>query len=444
MVLTNLAQTAMTATDVIFMGRLSGDTLAAGALGSNLYLMTLIFGLGLVYATSPVMAAKLGAKRHCMREMRRTTHQGLWLAVMIALPIWLFLWNAESVLLAMKQQPALAAQAGAYVRCLQWAVLPFYGFVVLRAFVSALERPGWTLLIMVLAVLLNALGNWLLMFGNLGFPALGIAGAGIATSVASLFMFTGMASIIALDGRFRRYRLFGRFWQVDWPRLVALVRLGAPISAMLAFEVTVFNAAAFLMGLIEPAQLAAHSIAMQITSITFAIPLGLEQAATVRVGLAYGARDAEGVSRSGWTAFVIGVSFMAATALIMLVWPKALIGVFVDIGDPANDAIVAFAVSFLALAAFFQVADGAQAVGAGMLRGMQDTRIPMLYAALGYWGIGVPVGVTLAFPFGLEGRGIWIGLCSGLAAVAVLLLVRWTRRDKLGLAMLQHPLPDLR
>ncbi|RWM21661.1 MATE family efflux transporter [Mesorhizobium sp.] len=444
MVLTNLAQTAMTATDVIFMGRLSGDTLAAGALGSNLYLMTLIFGLGLVYATSPVMAAKLGAKRHCVREMRRTTHQGLWLAVMIALPIWLFLWKAEDVLLAMGQQPALAAQAGAYVRCLQWAVLPFYGFVVLRAFVSALERPGWTLLIMVLAVVLNAFCNWLLMFGNLGFPALGIAGAGMATSLASLFMFTGMASIIAFNSRFRRYRLFGRFWQVDWPRLVALVKLGAPISAMLAFEVTVFNAAAFLMGLIEPAQLAAHSIAMQITSITFAIPLGLEQAATVRVGLAYGARDAEGISRSGWTAFVIGVSFMAAMALIMLVWPKALIGVFIDIDDPANNAIVAFAGSFLALAALFQVADGAQAVGAGMLRGMQDTRQPMLCAALGYWGIGVPIGATLAFPFGLEGNGIWIGLCSGLVAVAALLLVRWTRRERLGLTKLQRPLPDLR
>lgn len=433
MILTNLAQVAMTATDVAIIGRLGPNELAAGALGSNLYFAALIFGLGLSYATAPMMAAELGRRKHSVRDVRRTVRQGLWLSVLISIPLWIILWNGEVILLAMGQKPELAEQAGLYVRCLQWAILPFYGYIVLRSFISALERPGWALAVMIVAVLLNALANWVLVFGHLGFPALGIAGSGIATSFASLFMFAGLAAVIAVERKFRRYHLFGRFWRSDWPRLLALLRLGAPISGILAFEVTIFNAAAFLMGLIDPVQLAAHAVALQIASVTFMVPLGIGQAVTVRVGLAYGAQDAEGVSRAGWAAYGIGVSFMAMMAIVMLAFPKVLISVFIDISDPANAAVIAYAVTFLIFAAMFQVADGAQAVGAGMLRGLQDTKIPMLYAAFGYWGIGLPLGALLAFRFGMQGVGIWLGLFIGLAVVAVLLLYRWLQRDALRL-----------
>lgn len=433
MILTNLAQTAMTATDVMIIGRLGPDALAAGALGSNLYFAPLIFGLGLMYATSPMMAAELGRKAHSVRDVRRTVRQGLWLAVIIVIPIWILLWNAEAILLAMGQEPRLAEQAGIYVRHLQWAVLPFYGYIVLRSFISALERPGWALAIMAVAVAVNALGNWLLVFGKLGFPQMGIAGSGLATSIASGLMFVGMAAVVSFEKKFRRYRLFGRFWRADWPRFKALLWLGAPISGILAFEVTIFNAAAFLMGLINSASLAAHAIAIQICSVTFMIPLGLGQAVTVRVGLAYGARDPNGITRAGWTAYVIGVSFMALMALVMVLWPHLLIGAFIDVSDPANAPVIDLAVAFLVFAALFQVVDGAQAVSSGMLRGLQDTTIPMIYAAIGYWGVGLPLGVLLAFHYGLEGRGIWIGLFFGLAVVSALLLWRWLRRDKLGL-----------
>jgi MATE family multidrug resistance protein len=440
MMLTNLAQTAMTATDVVFIGRLGGESLAAGALGSNMYFLASFFGLGLVYATSPAMASELGANRHSVREVRRILRQGLWLAVLISLPIWLFLWNTGSVLLLMGQQPALAARASRYVHYVQWGLMPFYGYIVLRSFLAALERPGWALVIMTLAVGLNAWLDWLLIFGNSVFPPLGIAGAGIATSLASLFMFCGLVGVIVVNRRFRRYHLFGRLWRVSWPRLLKLMRLGVPISAMFLFEVSLFNFAAFVIGLIDPVQLAAHAIAIQVASVTFMIPLGLSQAATVRVGLAWGAGDTQGVRRSGWTALGLGVTLMAVMALMMLIWPKALIGLFIDIGDPANQAIVAHAVSFLALAALFQVADGAQAVGAGLLRGMHDTRTPMIYAAVGYWGIGAPLGLLLAFHFGWGGRGVWSGLCCGLSSVAALLLYRWLRRDELNLMGGRHPL----
>lgn len=433
MILTNLAQTAMTATDVMVIGRLGPEALAAGALGSNLYFAPLIFGLGLMYATSPMMAAELGRKRHSVRDVRRTVRQGLWLAVIVIIPIWILLWNAETILLAMGQEPKLSAQAGIYVRHLQWAVLPFYGYIVLRSFISALERPGWALAIMVVAVAANALGNWLLVFGKWGFPQMGIAGSGLATSIASWMMFVGMAAVVMFEKKFRRYRLFGRFWRPDWPRFKTLLWLGAPISGILAFEVTIFNAAAFLMGLISSSSLAAHAIALQICSITFMIPLGLGQAATVRVGLAYGARDHDGITRAGWTAYVLGVSFMALMALVMVLWPKVLISAFIDIDDPANAQVIGLAATFLLFAALFQVADGAQAVSAGMLRGLQDTTVPMIYAAIGYWGIGLPLGAALAFHFGFQGKGIWLGLFSGLAAVSLLLLWRWLRREKLGL-----------
>jgi MATE family multidrug resistance protein len=398
----------------------------------------MIFGLGLILAASPMISFELGRRRHSVRDVRRTVRQGLWVAAMIAVPIWIVLWNAETILVAMGQDPALSAEAGRYVRAMQWAILPFYGFIVLRSFVSALERPGWALVIVFCAVLFNILANWCLMFGNLGFPAMGIVGAGVATALSSTLMFAGMIAAVSLDRRFRRYRLFGRFWRADWPRLRELLRLGFPIAGILTFEVSVFNAAALLMGLIDAVSLAAHAIAIQIASISFMVPMGIGQAVTVRVGRAFGAGRSDAVTRAGWTAFVMGVGFMACMAMVMLFLPRLLIVAFIDLDDPVNAPVVEMAVTFLALAALFQIVDGAQAVGSGMLRGLRDTAVPMLYAAAGYWGIGLPLGMYLAFHAGLGGVGIWIGLSTGLAVVAVLFIARWLRRDRL---MMMPPAP---
>ena len=247
-------------------------------------------------------------------------------------------------------------------------------------------------------------------------------------------MFLAMAAVVMIHPRFRRYRLFGRFWGADWQRFRAVWRLGLPIAVTLALEVTIFNAAVFLMGLIGPASLAAHAVALQIAAFTFMVPLGLSQAVTVRVGLAFGRRDREGIARAGWTAFALGVSFMAAMALVMLTIPYRLVELFLDPADPATGPVIALAVSFLFVAARFQVFDGAQSVAAGMLRGLHDTRVPMIYAGLGYWVIALATGVGLGFGLGWQGVGIWIGLAAGLAAVAIMLLARWVRRERLGLA----------
>lgn len=435
MVMTNLAQTAMQATDVMMMGRLGPGALAAGTLGSNLYFSPMIFGLGLILAVSPMVAFELGRNRHSVRDIRRTVRQGFWISGLVCLPIWLLLWQAEAILTGMGQDPALSADAAAYLRAMQWSTLPFYLYIVLRSFISALERPGWALVIAGAAVIFNILANWCLMFGNLGFPALGIVGAGVATTLSSSFMFAGLTAVVLMDRRFRRYRLFGRFWRSDWPRFRRLLALGLPIAGIFTFEVTIFNAAALLMGLIDSVSLAAHGIAIQIAAISFMVPMGLSQAATVRVGRAYGAGNVQGIALAGWTAFAMGIGFMVVMAMIMLVAPGLLVSAFLDTKLPGNAPVVELAVTFLAFAALFQVADGAQAVTSGMLRGLQDTRMPMLFAAIGYWGVGLPLGALLAFRFGLDGSGIWIGLSIGLAVVAALLIWRWLRRDLIAPAL---------
>jgi MATE family multidrug resistance protein len=428
-VLTNVAQTAMTTTDVILMGRLGRHALAAGALATNLYFAFLIFGIGLVTATAPLVATELGRNRHSVRDIRRTFRQGLWMAVTIAVPIWMVLWHGDRILLFLGQDHELVASAIPYMHALQWSILPFLGYIVVRSLISAMERPKAALAAGLFAILLNAAVGWTLIFGHFGFPRLGLVGAGIATTVSSSALFGSLALFLLLDRRLRRYRFFGRFWRPDWHRFAHLWRLGLPIGVALAFEVSVFNAAAYLMGIIGADSLAAHAIAIQIATLTFMVPLGLSQAATVRVGRAYGARDLEGIRRAGWTAFALALAFMSLTAMTMILAPAPLIAAFIDFRDPANAAVVSLAATFLALAGLFQVVDGAQVVGAGMLRGLHDTRVPMIFAAIGYWGVGLPLGVLLAFLGGLQGVGIWIGLAAGLAVVAVLMTTRWLHRE---------------
>ena len=433
LVMTNLAQIALTTTDVIVLGRLGAHELAAATLGSNLYLAILIFAIGVITATSPMIADAIGRKHRVVRDVRRTFRQGLWSAAIISVPAWLVLWHTESLLLLFAQEPKLAADAQTFVHALQWGFLPSLCFIALRSFVAAMERPIWAVVVTVAAIAFNIVVNYVLVFGHFGAPPLGLVGSGIATSLSNSFMFAGLALVVIFGKKFRRYRLFGRWWRADWPRLAKLWRLGLPIGATLAFEIGVFNAAVFIMGQFGTSSIAAHSIAIQIASVTFMVPLGLGQAATVRVGRARGAGDRDGVTRAGWTAFGLAMIFMTAMSTLMLSAPRSLIGAFVAIDDPANAIVVDLAVSFLFCAAVFQIADGAQTVGAGMLRGLQDTTMPMVFAGLGYWGLGMPISLLLAFGFGLQGLGVWIGLASGLGIVACLMMGRWLQRERLGL-----------
>jgi multidrug resistance protein, MATE family len=433
LVLTNLAMTMIGATDVVMVGWLGPTELAATSLGFNLCMTCAIFSMGVITATSPMMASERGRKAHSVRDIRRTFRQGLWLALAIMVPVWLFLWQAEAVLLALGQQPELAEKAQTYVRAYMWSILPFMWLIVARNFLSALERPMWSLVIGVAGVFANAAFNYVLIFGKLGLPALGIIGAGIGSILANFFMFFGMVAVISLHPKFRRYRLFGRWWRSDWARFNALWKLGLPIGITMGLEGGVFAVAVMLMGWIDTQSVAAHAIALQIASVTFMVPLGLAQAATVRVGIGYGRKDADMIRRAGWTGFVIGTGFMAIMAALIWTAPSVLVSIFIDSHAPENAVVVALAIKFLFVAGLFQIFDGAQVVGAGMLRGLHDTRWPMVFAAFGYWAIGIGAGYWLAFERGWNGVGIWAGLAIGLGIVALLMLSRWLMRHRLGL-----------
>ncbi len=433
LILTNVTMVLINATDVFLLARLGPDALAASAMGSGIVIAMMLFGIGLVIASSPMIASEIGRNPYSVRDVRRTFRQSLWAAVAITIPMWVLLWFTEDVLLAVGEPAKLSADTGLFVRALQWQILPALGIVALRSFMSALELPFWTMVAGIIAVIVNAVVNYGLIFGNFGLPALGLWGAGIGSSVTNSFQFLFLVAVAVLHPRFRRYRIFGRWWRADWPRFRAIWKLGTPIGLHMGFEASVFAAAVILMGYIDTASVAAHAVAIQIASMTFMVPLGLGQAATVRVGIGYGQRDSAAIRRSGWTAYGLGVGFMTAMAAIIWIMPRTLAGIFIDPELAGNAQVLDLTIAFLGVAAVFQIVDGAQVVGAGMLRGLHDTTWPMLFAAFGYWVIGIGVGAWLAFTLGLDGVGIWVGLAVGLAIVAVLILWRWIGRDRLGL-----------
>ena len=430
LILSNLTMSLIQATDVVLMGWLGPQALAASALAINLTWPPIFLAFGVLTAASPMMATALGAKTRSVREVRRTYRQSLWLALAATVPAWVLLWNAESVILALGQEPALARDAALFLKGYMWVILPWLIFQTLRNFLAALERPNWVLGVSAIGIVLNAVLGWALIFGRLGLPALGIFGGGLASSIVWSLLALILVVVVLNDRQFRRFHVFGRVWRPDWPRLGQLVRLGLPIGLAFTFEVTVFAAAVYLMGLIDADSVAAHAIALQIAALTFMVPLGLSQAATVRVGRALGRRDADAITRAGWTAFALGVAFMTIMALAMWIFPRDLILLFLE--EDRNQRVIALAVSFVTVAAAFQIFDGAQVVAAGMLRGLHDTRVPMLIAVFGYWAVGIGVGIGLAFGAGWGGVGVWTGLASGLALVAVLLIWRWTLRGRLA------------
>jgi len=437
LILANLTQQAIQATDVLLMGRLGATQLAAATLALNLTFTFNLLMLGLVTSSSPMMATALGQRFNAVRDVRRTFRAGLWLLAFMLPPYWLVLWHVGDFMRAFGEPAELASQGQTFLRAYMWCTAPWLIFQLLRNFVSALERPRIILWLSLGGIALNALLSWSLIFGHFGMPSLGLVGGGLGSTLTWIVLCGALGAVVLIERRFRRFHLFGRFWRFDRERTGAMVRLGWPIGVTMALEMGVFALAAYFMGWIGAPAVAAHAVALQIAALTFMVPLGLGQAATVRVGLAVGRRDAPAITRAGWTAWVMGVGFMGTMALVMWSIPRSLITLFLK-DDPANAETIALAVSFLNVAAAFQLVDGAQVIGAGMLRGLHDTRWPLLFALVGYWVVGLGIGIWLAFGRDWRGVGIWVGLASGLAAVASLMLARWLLRDRLGLTRQAH------
>ena len=437
LILANLTQQLIQATDVLLLGRLGSTQLAAATLALNLTWTFSIFLLGLITATSPMMATALGQRFNAVRDVRRTFRAGLWLLAIVMPPYCLLMWNAGGLMRALGISPELAAAGQTFMRAYMWIVGPWLLFQLLRNFVAALERPRIVLWLSIGGILLNALISWALIFGRLGLPALGLIGSGLGSTITWISMCGALIVVVFTDRQFRRFHLFGRWWRFDRQRTIAMLKLGWPIGATMGLEIGVFALAAYFMGWIGATAVAAHAVALQLAALTFMVPLGLGQAATVRVGRALGRQDEAGITRAGWTAWVLGLLFMGAMAVVMWSIPRELVTLFLK-DVPANAVVIGLAVSFLRVAAAFQLVDGAQVIGAGMLRGLHDTRWPLLFAFFGYWIVGLGIGAWLAFAADWKGVGIWVGLASGLAAVAALMLARWLLRDRLGLTRSNH------
>ena len=437
LILANLTQQVIQATDVLLMGRLGAAQLAAATLALNLTFTFNLLMLGLVIASSPMMATALGERFNTVRDVRRTFRAGLWLIGAMLPPYWLVLWHVGDIMRAFGESAELAMQGQTFLRAYMWCTAPWLLFQLMRNFVSALERPRVVLWLSLAGIALNGLLSWSLIFGHFGLPALGLVGGGLGSTLTWLIMCGALIAVIMTDRQFRRFHLFGHWWRFDGQRTLAMVRLGWPIGVTMALEMGVFALAAYFMGWIGAPAIAAHAVALQLAALTFMVPLGLGQAATVRVGLALGRRDEPAIARAGWTAWVIGVGFMGTMAIVMWAIPRELITLFLK-DVPANAVVIGLAVSFLRVAAAFQLVDGAQVIGAGMLRGLHDTRWPLLFALVGYWVVGLGIGTWLAFARDWKGVGIWVGLASGLAAVAALMLARWVMRDRLGLTRVGH------
>ena len=433
LIVTSVAQMAINAVTTVMVGRLGPGELAAAGLANSIYSCLMVFSVGLVSAVAPMLANERGRHRHAVRELRRTVRQGFWACLAIALPAWLILWNVEALLDLLGEDPDSARRAARLMHCLQWGLLPQLLYMVLRSFLAALERPLWTLLAAFAAILVNLGLGTSLIFGHLGVPALGLIGAGISNACASTTLFVSLALVVTRGRRFRRYRLFGRFWRADWLRFRELMRLGLPIAVTIAFEATIFTAAMLMMGWISSTAVAAHAIALQVGSLAYMVPTGIAQATTVRVGLARGARDAARVRRAGWSGYGLALCASSLIALFVALNPRFFAAIFIDVDAPQNAAAVALAMTFLALAALFLITDCLQVIAAAMLRGLYDARVPMLIAGIGYWLVGLPLGALLAFHFGIGGVGIWLGLSAGLGATGIIMTTRWVMRERLGL-----------
>jgi MATE family multidrug resistance protein len=422
--LTQLMQMAIMTTDLIMLGRVGKEAIAAAALGNTVFFFTWLVGQGPAAAVPPMIAHILGARPSDRANVRAVTRMGFWAVWLLCVPLAGLLLATEPILLAFRQSPELAHLASLFTLPMCLGLFFVMGFQVLRNYSTALGKPNASLIVMGLSVLFNALAGYALIFGHFGFPRLEVVGSGIASAAAEGFSLIAMLIVIRFTRELRQYRAFRRFHRADWPKFVELFRLGMPIGLTMIFEVMLFNCSMLVMGTFGTDFVAAHQIALNVPSITFMVPLGIAMAATIRVGLAAGRGDVQGARRAGHTAMLMGTAFMALCGVVIALFPMAIAELY--FGSNAADAkVVSLTVTFLYVAAAFQVFDALQVVAALALRGLKDAQVPMWLAGASYWLVGAPTSLILAFRFDLRGLGIWIGLAVALAAAAALLSWRF-------------------
>jgi MATE family multidrug resistance protein len=430
--LTQLGQVAMMTSDLILIGHLGDEALAAAALGQTVLFAAFVLGMGLVSAVAPLAAQAFGAREP--RMVRRSLRVGLWAALMLGVPTTILQYFGEDALHLLGQDETTAHLAGIYLLGLGWSLVPAWWFIALRGFMGAVNRPEPALWITLVAIPANTLRAYALIYGRFGLPELGLLGAGVGTTAIDLAMCMAGFWIAYMQPPFRKYRVLGHFWRIDWPLLGELIAVGTPIAGAFLLEYGLFAIAAIMMGWIGTTALAAHQIALQTAAILFMVPFGISMAATVRVGHAVGRRDARAMRRAGFAAIGLGAAFMATMVVVIVTFrhviPLAFLGT--ASGSAEARATVALAATLLAFGATFFIVDGVQTIAAGALRGLNDTRVPLAFAAVSFWAVGFATSYTLAFPGGLAAIGIWIGFTVGLGVYAALLVWRFDALTRRG------------
>ncbi|MGO9263245.1 MAG: MATE family efflux transporter [Bryobacteraceae bacterium] len=419
--LAELGWMSMGIADTVMAGPLGAAAVGAGTLGNMVYYPVVVSGIGLLLGMDTLVAQSFGARDP--RDCRRTLIAGSWLGLLLMGPLMLLIWGSIPLLAAAGANPRVMQHCAPFMKALLWSIPAMVAFTALRRYLQAVDIVKPVTFALVSANLVNLLGDWVLMYGHWGAPRMGLAGSGWSTSVSRVYMAAVLAGAVVWNERRTGNLLFHLSWQPDFGRIRRLLGLGLPAAGQIAFEGAVFGVVTVLVARLDEVSLAAHSIAVLVISTSFMVPLGISSAAAVRVGQAFGRRDRGGVTRAGWTALLLSGLFMGSVGLLLLVAPGAVVRLFIR--DPA---VIGAGALLLRIAAFFELFDGFQVVATGALRGVGDTRSPMLAHLAGYWGIGMPVACVLCFSYGWGAPGIWIGLCLAIILIGIALLVVWRKR----------------
>lgn len=427
---TQLGQISNGFIDVVMVGRLGAAELAGVALGNATYFMFLLICLGTLHAVGPMVSQAFGAGES--EPISRTLRQAFLLCVILALPICAILWYAAPIWTLMRQDPATIELAQSYLRAAVWGFLPFLWFNSLRNFVEAVSKPWPVTQIILSGIVLNVFANYGLMFGHFGLPRLGLVGTGWATAIVHIFMLLAILVYVQSRRPLRRLQIFARLGRFDYEYFRELLRIGLPIGGSYGLEVTLFSSTAFLVGTFGPVALAAHQIAIQCAAVAYMVPLGIGIATTVRVGQNVGQRNVVRATWSGYLGMGLSLVFMTGTAMVFLFAPDLLVSLYVPLDEAASNATALLAIELLGLAAFFQLFDGLQVTAQGALRGLKDTKLPMLYCFVGYWLVGIPTGLVLGYGLSWGAPGFWWGLVTGLLAASAMLSIRYFKLTRKG------------
>ena len=417
----HLGQVAIGVTDTMMLGWYGVTELAALTAAGSWFFVLFLMGSGFAWAVMPMVAASHAEEDDT--AIRRATRMGLWLSMgFAALAMPLMIWS-EPILLALGQTDDVARLGSEYLAIAGWGIIPALIVMTLKSYLAALERTQIVFWISAAAAVINALANYAFIFGNWGAPELGIKGAAIASLATQFVMLAGV--LLYVLWRVPEHTIFARLWRPDWEMLGRVYRLGWPIGLTNLSEVGLFAASAFMMGWLGEIPQAAHGIALQLASITFMVHLGLSNVATIRAGNALGRHDLPHMRRGANTVTALSVAMALATIVLFVALPEPMIRLFLGRDVTGRDEIMAIGIVLLAMAAIFQLVDGAQVIALGLLRGVQDTAVPMVLAGVSYWAIGIPCSYLFGFVLGWGGVGVWLGLVVGLAFAGVALMMRF-------------------